>query len=92
MRTQDNLYKHELIGLNVKIIESTNKSLIGIHGKVVDETRNTISIESDNIEKQIPKKTTIFHFQLPDNQWLEIDGKILVSRPEDRLKKKFRKI
>ncbi|HSO25012.1 MAG TPA: ribonuclease P protein component 1 [Methanobacteriaceae archaeon] len=92
MITPQNLFQHELIGLNVEIIESPNNGLIGIKGKVVDETRNTIRVETDDgSESVIPKNVAIFHFQTPKGK-VEIDGKILVSRPEDRIKKKFRKI
>jgi ribonuclease P protein subunit POP4 len=93
MITPQNLFQHELIGLNVEIIESPNKGLIGIKGKVVDETRNTIRVEvDDGQESVIPKNVAIFHFQTPKGYIVEIDGQILVSRPEDRIKKKFRKI
>lgn len=93
MITPQNLFQHELIGLNVEIIESSHNGLVGIKGKVVDETRNTILVEtSDRKESVIPKNRAIFHFQTPEGQKVEIDGKILVSRPEDRIKKKFRKI
>lgn len=64
----------------------------GIKGKVVDETRNTIKIEDyEGNEKIVPKKEATFHFKLPDGSKVEIDGKILVARPEDRIKKRFKK-
>lgn len=94
MITPYNIFRHELIGLFVEIYDSTHKDLIGIKGRVIDETRNTICVELDNSEeKVIPKSVAIFHFTLPNNEKVEIDGKIIVSRPEDRIKKrKFRKI
>ncbi len=42
-------------------------------------------------EKVIPKKVVIFHFILPDGIKVEIDGKIIAIRPEDRIKKRYRK-
>lgn len=93
MITPQNIFRHELIGLNVEVIESSHQGLLGIKGKIVDETRNTIRIETEGgRETLIAKDVAIFHFQTPDGQKVEIDGKILVSRPEDRIKKKFRKI
>ncbi|MDZ4171067.1 MAG: ribonuclease P protein component 1 [Methanobacteriaceae archaeon] len=93
MITPQNLFRHELIGLNVEIIESSHEGIIGIKGKVIDETRNTIRVEvNDGNESIIAKNVAIFHFQTPKGEIVEIDGKILVSRPEDRIKKKFRKI
>ena len=96
MITSKNIFYHELIGLYCEVIESSNKSFVGISGKVVDETKKTILIEKicgNGIEeKLIPKDVSIFHFKLPNGNWVEIHGKILVSRPEDRIKKKFKKI
>jgi ribonuclease P protein subunit POP4 len=93
MITPQNIFRHELIGLNVEIIESSNSELVGLNGKVVDETRNTIRVKlRGGRETLIAKNIAIFHFLTPDGKKVEIDGKILVSRPEDRIKKKFRKI
>ena len=93
MITPNNIFRHELIGLPVKVIKSTHKGFVGIEGKVVDETKNTITIEkNDNKEKIIPKGVATFHFNLPDGNIIEIEGKIIIARPEDRIKKKFRKI
>lgn len=84
-----NLVKHELIGLSVKIKDSTNKSHIGMEGCVIDESYNMLKIETKKGEKMIPKSTSVFIFQLPDKTKVEVDGKILVGRPEDRIKKKL---
>ena len=40
----------ELIGSIIEVIESKNKYLIGIKGKVIDETRNMIIIQDQNNE------------------------------------------
>jgi len=87
--TPQNLVRHELIGLAVKIKNSTNKSQMGLQGRVIDETYNTLKIETKRGEKIIPKDTTIFIFTLPNGIKVEVDGKLLVSRPEDRIKKKL---
>jgi len=92
MISPQNIFRHELIGLSVKITASSNPDLIGIKGKVVDETRNTLKIENLNgDEVLIPKKVATFNFTLNSGDIVEIEGKILVARPEDRIKKKFRK-
>ena len=93
MITPRNVFHHELIGLPVKVVKSTHKGFVGIKGKVVDESKNTITIEEiDKKEKIIPKGVATFHFNLPDGNIVEIEGKIIIARPEDRIKKKFRKI
>jgi len=80
------------VGLEVEITHSLHGDLKGIRGRVVDETKNTITIEDgEGYEKIIPKRSAKFHFTLPEGTIVEIDGKIIVSRPEDRIKKRFRK-
>ena len=41
--------------------------------------------------KLIPKDVSIFEFKVPDGTIVEIDGKILLNRPEDRIKKRYKK-
>ena len=79
--------KIELIGLNVEIIDSKNKSLIGIKGKIIDETKNMIFIETQDKEiKKIIKNQVKFLLQYQNKKY-EINGEILASRPEERIKK-----
>ena len=78
--------------LEVHVTSVKNKSL-DLKGTIIDETKNTIKIEEeDNAEKLIPKKGSIFVFELPNGEKVEIDGNILSIRPEDRIKKRFKKI
>jgi ribonuclease P protein subunit POP4 len=87
--TPANLVRHELIGLKVKIAKSTDKTQKGLTGKVIDETYNTLKIETKNGEKTVIKKNCVFIFTLPNKVKVQVDGKLLVGRPEDRIKKKF---
>ena len=95
MITPKNLVHHEFIGLNVKVINKSNKSLKS-YGTVIDETKNTIKIEVEEngnfVEKIFPKVSSIFQFQIPTGEIIEIEGTILSIRPEDRIKKRFKKI
>ena len=92
MITSKNLVHHEFIGLKVHATSLKNKSL-NLKGTVIDETKNTIKIEGiDNKEKVIPKKGSLFIFEIPNGEKIEIDGDILSIRPEDRIKKRFKKI
>jgi ribonuclease P protein subunit POP4 len=88
--TPRNLVRHELCGLKVRVVESTNPSQKGLEGKVVYETYNTLRIETkEGKEKIVPKDITVFVFTLPDGTKVQVDGKLLVGRPEDRIKKKL---
>jgi len=90
--TPRNLVRHELISLPVKIPKSTDPTQKRLSGKVIDETYSTIKIETkDGKEKTVIKENCVFVFTLPDKTKVQVDGKLLVSRPEDRIKKKFPK-
>lgn len=88
--TLHNIIKHELIGLEVKINESSNKSQIGIKGKVVDETKNLLIIKTTKNIKKIQKKGAVFIFDLK-NKKVKVNGDKIVARPEDRIKLKVKK-
>jgi len=88
--TPHNLIYHELIGLNVRVAQSTNPSQEGITGLVVGETKNTLVIETGRGEKQIQKMHNTFHFNIED-QVVSVAGSLLVARPENRIKKKSKR-
>lgn len=76
----------ELIGLRVRVEESTDPTKEWIAGEVVDETRNTLVIETRSGDRKVPKAECLFSFRY-EGEWREVDGKLLVGRPEDRIKK-----
>lgn len=84
--TARNIVQHEIIGQIVEVSKSTNKSLEGITGKIIDETQNTITIKTTKKMKQIMKNQVTLTFTL-DGEKVEVDGNVLVGRPEDRIKK-----
>ena len=83
--TVKNLACHEWIGLNAKVAESTDKSRIGIKGKIIDETKNLVVIETKNGEKKLPKKEVMLMVELGKEKVL-LDCSKLSQRPEDRIK------
>lgn len=87
MRTPENLLRHEIIGLDVEVVDSNNKRNIGINGQVVDETQHTIVIEQNNKEKRLFKKPIKLIFTLGSKK-VEVQGALLEGRPWDRIKKK----
>ncbi len=89
--TAKNLIRHELIGLQVRVVASSNFSAIGGNGRVVDETREMLTVETEFGEKHYVKDQCVFAFTLPTGEKVRVDGKVLVGRPEDRIKKKQRK-
>lgn len=91
MITPQNIIQHELIGLYVEIVDSSNKNIIGKKGKIVNETKNFLIIKTRNTEKKIQKKYTQFVFTIPDKRKVKVDGSLLLARPEDRIKFKIKK-
>lgn len=87
-RTPENLVRHELIGLRVSVADADDPSKEGITGRVVDETRNTLEIEAADGVKTVPKDEAVFRFELED-ETVQVDGTLLVARPEERILKKF---
>lgn len=88
MRSLNNLPVHELIDLPVAIKDSSDPGLIGIGGKVVDETKNTLLIEKiDGKMITVQKERNVFEFILSDNARVQLDGGDLAYRPQDRIKK-----
>lgn len=82
-----NIVQHELIGLEIEISDAKNKSLIGKKGKIVDETRNTLTIEEGREKYKKVLKSQITIRTKIQGKNLEIDGQKLVAKPEERLKK-----
>lgn len=90
MRNPENLVRHELIGLEAEVTVSSKPGNVGIAGKVVDETRNMLVLEkTGGGEVGLAKGENTFSFRLGRERVL-IEGKLLVARPEDRIKKKLR--
>jgi len=85
-----NLIRHELIGLNVKIVRDSNPCNLNISGTVVDETRNTLTIMQNSVQKMISKNNTLFQFNLPSKD-VQVEGVNLIGRPEDRVKKTLKR-
>ncbi|MFX1450210.1 MAG: ribonuclease P protein component 1 [Promethearchaeota archaeon] len=81
----------EFIGLNVVIIDSTNRNYIGLKGKIIDESYNMITVLIGNEEKKIPKKPCIFKFKPNKKEEINIAGADIIGRPEDRIKKFLKK-
>jgi len=92
MKVTPSIVQQEFIGLNAEVVKSSNPHYIGISGKVVDETRNVLVLLHQNEKKSIIKNVTVFDFTMPDGTVVEIDGKVIVGRPEDRIKKRLRRL
>lgn len=78
--------RQELIGLKVKVVDASNQDLIGLQGIIVNETKNTLVIEHEKKAKTVLKKQVTLQVKM-DEHLVRIDGKMLLGRSEDRVKK-----
>ncbi len=70
----------EFIGLDVQV------DPIGVAGRVVNETKNTITVESHGQERVAPKQGNEFRFTYEGNVYT-VNGSDIRFRPEDRIKR-----
>lgn len=82
------LARGELIGLPVEVVESSDPTLVGVRGTVVDETLNTFLIERTEGQRpvHVAKANSVFAFQ-EDGEAIRIPGDRVRFRPEDRIKR-----
>ncbi len=74
--------KQEYIGLVAEIINAKNSTLNGLKGQIIDETKNTFVLITNNKEKKrVLKKDTVFMID-----GTEINGNNINKRPEERIK------
>jgi ribonuclease P protein subunit POP4 len=72
----------EIIGLDLAVTKSNNKNLIGITGRIINETKNTITITMNNAQKTIIKNNNTFLIG-----GKVVNGSDINRRSEDRIKK-----
>ncbi|AKA47804.1 hypothetical protein IX51_00435 [uncultured archaeon] len=89
MITKDNVYFHEWIGLNAKVISSPNPAENGIAGTLCNETKNTVELRKENGVKRIVKSGRVFELATTEEKFT-INGSYAVFRPEDRIKERRR--
>ena len=86
MITPYNLLRHELLGLKV-LAKTPSKNF---EGTLVCETSKTFKIKTCEGVCLVEKNKAMLEFVLPSGSVVEVAGKLLVAKPEDRIKKKHR--
>jgi ribonuclease P protein subunit POP4 len=64
--TPETLTRHELNGLFTEVVDAANPDLVGVAGRVVVETANTLHLDDGARVRQVPKEGTTFEFRLSD--------------------------
>jgi len=89
MITPYNILRHELTGLKARVVKAAHNGY-KISGTVKDETRNTLKIKTEAGDRVVPKDCIVIDFEIPKGAVVRVDGKLLVARLEERIKKKYR--
>ena len=84
MITADNITSHEFIGLNTEITKSSNPQVVGLNGRIVDETKSMFTINTAKGVKSISKASNSWKFSI-ENKDVIIDGSKIAKRSFDRI-------
>ncbi len=84
MITADNITSHEFIGLDTEIIKSSNSEIIGLNGRIVNETKSMFTINTNKGVKSIAKAQNNWKFTVK-NKELVVEGSRIAKRPFDRI-------
>ncbi|PSP87985.1 ribonuclease P [Halobacteriales archaeon QS_4_66_20] len=82
--TAETLVRHELVGLDVRVVSASNPDVIGVSGEVVTETTRTLGIETDGQVSHVPKESATFEWTLPSGEVVRTAGERLLARPARR--------
>jgi len=85
------LAKNDLIGLEAAVVRSSDPSLEGISGTIIDETMNTLELSAGGRTVKLDKKSVVLSIGFPEGK-MEISGSDILQRPEERLKKLWTKV
>ena len=76
-------FPRELIGEDIEVIHSKNQSMLGMKGKIVDETKSTLVLASKGAQKRLLKSSIIIRLLRTGRV---IEGAGIIRRPEERMK------
>jgi ribonuclease P protein subunit POP4 len=92
MKITPDIIRYEFIGTQARIAQSPHAGYLGLAGPVVAETKNTLTLLHKGQPKSVIKDLATFDFTFADGTTVDIDGKLLVGRSEDRLKKSVKRL
>ena len=58
----DQLVRHELVGLPVRVVDADSDARVGVAGRVLDETFGTLVVRTGSGDRCVPKAGTTFEF------------------------------
>lgn len=84
MITAENITSHEFIGLDTEIVSSSNPQVIGLNGRIINETKSMFTINTEKGIKSISKSQNNWKFSIQDKDVI-VEGTRITKRPFDRI-------
>jgi ribonuclease P protein subunit POP4 len=84
MITADTISRHEFIGLETQIVNSSNQQVIGLNGTIINETKSMFIINTQKGIKKIPKSTNEWKFSIQGKESI-VNGSKIAKRPFERI-------
>ena len=84
MITADNITSHEFIGLDTEITQSTNPQVVGLNGRIINETKSMFTINTEKGTKSMAKFTNSWKFSIGRKE-IVVKGSKIAKRPFDRI-------
>ena len=72
---------------SITVLKSSDPTLVGLSGTILNETRRTIHVQTGEGEVQLAKNVITFTIDSGD----AIDGSTVTQRPEDRINRRYRR-
>ena len=66
VRTPETLARHELIGLPARVVEAASADFVGICGRIVSETMQTLVVATESGAKRVPKADAVFELAVSE--------------------------
>jgi len=83
-----NIVLHELIGLDVKVVKSSDTLRRGVRGTVIDETKNLLIIDTGKGIKKVPKAGSTFMLRPKGfRKGFVVNGEEIMFRSYERTEK-----
>tara|TARA_Y100001970_G_scaffold117242_1_gene145841 strand:- start:9245 stop:9502 length:258 start_codon:yes stop_codon:yes gene_type:complete len=83
-----NIYNAPWIAREILVVESTDSTLVGVSGTIIEESRRTILVRTNSGEVILPKDVISFTI---DSEEEVIDGSSVKQRPENRINRRYRR-
>ena len=65
-RTPETIVRHELIGLPARVVDAASVDFVGICGRIVSETMQTLVVATESGDKRVPKADTVFELAVSE--------------------------